>query len=400
MKSKRYFTLTILALAIAAFPVATLAAYPQTITTTNPYVNLPRPTDDPRWAAAFSHWDKRADTDEVVLALKLVEEIAKDKPDSYECQLWLCRINSLMAMRKRSDRDAYCTKSIEAGDHALELRPGDDAVRFWRFSSLILLRDLSDEEYKEVQETFSKYREVRPLPAPVDDPLWKDALSDFDARLDRDRALLAIKKFKVIDAKYPDRIEAKLHIAFAYGWLGAIETEKDPKAEQCFKGVEWARKAVEIEPRNPAASYILATTLGSYVENTGMIAIIRHSLELARSLMLVTEEEPSFLYGGFSRYFASAISVAGEVSFRVIEILGFPREMIIRLTEFAAIMEPNCMDNHYQLGRMYISLDRMDDAKKALETAINADPTVLKYYEPENRMIQRDSKVLYDKHFK
>ncbi len=400
MKSKRYLTLIILALATIVIPCAALAAYPQTISTTNPYVNLPRPTDDPRWTTVFSHWDERADTDEVVAAYDLVVKIAKEKPDCYECQLWLCRMSNLMAMRKRSDRDAYCKRGIAAGDRALELRPGDDAVRFWRYSSLILMRDLSEDEYKDVQETFSKYRDMRPLPIVEDDPMWEDALADFDARLDRDKALSAIEKFKALDAKYPDRIEAKLYIAFSYDWLGAMETEKKPKAEHCWKGAEWARKAVEIEPRNPAASYILATTLGSYAENSGLLTIIRHSLELARSLMLVTEEEPSFLYGGFSRYFASALSVTGEVSFRVIEILGFPREVIIRLTEFAAKMEPNCMDNHYQLSRLYISLDRMDDAKKALETTMNADPTVLKYYEPENRMIQRDAKLIYDKHFK
>ena len=48
-------------------------AYPQTMTTTSPHVNLPRPNDDPRWAKAFAHWDKREETEEVETALLIFE---------------------------------------------------------------------------------------------------------------------------------------------------------------------------------------------------------------------------------------------------------------------------------------------------------------------------------------
>ena len=89
------------------------AAYPQTMTTTSSHVNLPRPTDVPRWAKAFAHWDKRDDTGEVVAAFSIFEEISRDKPDSFEAQLWLSRVYYLLAVRKRGDKD-YCNKGIAA----------------------------------------------------------------------------------------------------------------------------------------------------------------------------------------------------------------------------------------------------------------------------------------------
>jgi hypothetical protein len=49
---------------------------------------------------------------------------------------------------------------------------------------------------------------------------------------------------------------------------------------------------------------------------------------------------------------------------------------------------------------MYITLGRMDQAKQALETVINGDPAILKYYEPQNRMVRKEARELYDRHFK
>ena len=69
----------------------------------------------PRWAKAFGHWNKRQDTEEVGAALALFEEFAKDKPESFEAQLWLCRVNYFIAMHKRKKRLNYCKKSIAAG---------------------------------------------------------------------------------------------------------------------------------------------------------------------------------------------------------------------------------------------------------------------------------------------
>jgi hypothetical protein len=106
------------------------------------------------------------------------------------------------------------------------------------------------------------------------------------------------------------------------------------------------------------------------------------------------------MYGGFSRYIAASLAKAGKLSFRVIEMLGFSKELIVRLTIYSTRQEPGYFDNHFRLAQMYITLDRKEEAKKSLEYVINADPAMLKYYEPENRIIQKQAQVLYDEHFK
>jgi len=375
------------------------AAYPQTMTTTSPHVNLPRPDDDPRWAKAFAHWDKREETEEAETALLILEEIAKDKPDSFEAQLWLCRVYYLMAVRKRGDK-YFSEKGVAAGDAALEIKPGDDAATVWRFSCLLLSRDLTEEEYKEVEALGAKYRSIRPLPEPDDDPLWAKAIKKYDARMDCEQAFAAIRDFKKLDAKYPDRIEPKLYLSWSYYYLGLAEPDKEKKAEFFKTGADWARKAITIETRNPAANYFFIATLGSYVEVEGTLAMVRHSMELAKALILVCEEQPTYMYGGFSRFLAASLAEAGELSFRVAEMLGFSKELIVRLTVYSTKQEPGYFDNHFRLAQMYISLGREEDAKKSLEYVIDGDPADLKYYEPENRIIQKQARKLYDENFK
>jgi hypothetical protein len=375
------------------------ASYPQTMTTTSPHVNLHRPDDDPRWAKAFAHWDKRGETEEVDAALLILEEIAKDKPDSFEAQLWLCRVYYHMAVRKRGDK-YFSKKGVAAGDAALKIKPGDDAATVWRFSSLLLSRDFTEDEYKDVEALGARYRSIRPLPEPDYDPLWAEAIKKYDARMDREQALAAICDFEKLDAKYPNRIEAKLYLSWSYYYLGLAEPDKEEKAEFFKTGADWGRKAINVEPRNPAANYFFNANLGSYTEQAGMFAMVRHSMELTEALILVCEEDPTYMYGGFSRYMAASLAKAGELSFRVAEMLGFSKELLVRLSVYSTRQEPGYFDNHFRLAQMYLTLGREEEAKKALEFVINADPAMLKYYEPENMVIQKQAKELYDEHFK
>jgi tetratricopeptide (TPR) repeat protein len=397
----RFWVMTIIvAVIITGVSSEVFAAYPQTMTTTSPFVNLPRPSDDPRWPMAFAHWDKREDTKEVLAALDIFEELARDKPESFEPKLWLCRVNYLMAMRERKERESYCNKSIAAGDAALKIKPGDDVARSWRLSSIVLIRDLTEEEYQEVAAIGLKYRPLRPLPVPDDDPLWAEAVKKYDARMDQGQALAAISDFKKLDAKYPNRIEAKLFLNWTYYYIGMIQPTDEEKAKLHGIGAKWGRKAVELEPRNPAANFAFASTLGGYAENTGMLTMIRHSIELGKAIMIVVEEDPTYMYGCFSRYLATSFSAAGELSFRVAEMLGFPQDLIIRASVFSTRQEPAYLDNYYRLGKMYLALNRKSEAKEALETVIKIDPATLKFYEAENKIFQKRARELYDEHFK
>lgn len=400
MKAQHYAAMVIIFLAVTGIAGASLAAYPQTMTTASTWVNLPRPADDPRWATAFSHWDKRKDTDEVEAALAIIEEIARDQPDNFECQLWICRMNYFMAMRKLRKRDEHCKRSIEAGARALEIKPDDDSAILWGYSSILLVRNYTEAELDKISVLALKVRQFRILAVRDDDPLWAEAIKKFDAREDRDQALAAIEVFKKIDAKHPEQIEAKIFLARTYYWLGLSGEGMMEKANWHLTGSEWARKAMDIEPRCPSANYLLSASLGSYADLMGPAIMLRHSIEITKALIVTVEEDPTFMYCGFSRFLASALAVAGELSFKIAAMLGFPEDLIIRVTTFGSVLEPACLENHLSPALMFISLGRKDEAKAALETVINADPAVLKYYEPENRVAQKEAQELYDRLFK
>lgn len=402
MTTTRKLASCILLITITGMASTSWAGYPQTLTSPPyPWVNMPRPTNDPRWAKAFEHWDKRGETEEAQSAIAIVEEIARDNPGAYEPQLWLCRMNFLMAMRDIKDRANYCKKSIAAGDQALKIKPGDMQASYWRFNSALLLRGMTEQEYQQLHKIVLPYRNVRPLPVPKSDPeLWAEAIKKWDARTDPKQARAAIEDFKKINAKRPGQIEPKMYIAMAYYYVSHFETTKEATAKVVLNGVDYARQAVQIEPRNPAANFAVALVLGHYGDNTGMVTIVRHSIEIAKSLQVVIEEDPTHLYGGFSRYIAEALAKVGEVALKVCAFLGFPEDQVSRVTIYSTKLEPACIDNHLALAKMYISFGKMDKAKKALEKVINADPAVLKYYEPENRRDQKEAREIYDKHFK
>ena len=115
---------------------------------------------------------------------------------------------------------------------------------------------------------------------------------------------------------------------------------------------------------------------------------------------MVIEEDPTHLYGGFSRYIAEALAKVGKVALQVCAFLGFPEDQVSRVTIYSTKLEPACIDNHLALAKMYISFGRANEAKKTLEKVINADPAVLKYYEPENRRDQKEAQEIYNKQFK
>ena len=121
MKKFPVYVVALLVCFYAGMTAVAHAAYPEKITTTSPYVNIKRPKDDPRWAKAFSHWDKRSSTKEVEAALAIIESISKDKPDDVLTNIWLARVYYHMAMRKRKQRDFYAKKGIAAANKALAL---------------------------------------------------------------------------------------------------------------------------------------------------------------------------------------------------------------------------------------------------------------------------------------
>lgn len=394
----RLIILTFIVLNLTVWSSPLFAAYPQTMATNAPWINLPRPTDDPRWGKAFSHWDMRGDTEEVMKAIKLFEALAADKPDEMEPQMWLCRSYYLAALRNPSERDQYATLSLKAADNALALSPGNDNVHYWRFASILLYRDLTNAEIAEVREFGKRYRHISPWPV-MNDPLFKEVAALWSNRRDRSKVVSLIELLKKIEAENPDQVEPKIWLCVAHYTMQSFEKTEEGQAKWLKIGIEYGDASIAIEPRNPAANFYSVVCKGEYGQKTNALNIARYALDIGKGLQLVVEEDPQYYFGGFARYLAAAIGETGPLVARIADMLGFPEEQIVRITTFAVNLEPDFLDNHTCLAEMYIALDNMPDAKSELLFVINADPAQLPEHEHENRYFQKDAKRLFEEYF-
>ena len=399
---KRTFIIFSIALMLlAAMPLyGTRAAYPQTITTSSPFVNLPRP-DGPHWSEAFEKWDRRKDTKNVIAAFEIFESIAEENPKNENAWLWAGRVAHMRGMRERGKkRDQWLEKSKVYCEKALDLAPHNRFATYWRYSAIVLMRELTAKEYKGLRELGKKYDHLRELPVPDDDPLWAKAMSRWDKRMERAELEKAIDVFHELEKKYPGRIEPLMWLCRGYYWMHYHADTKEKKAEWCWKATEWGRKAVDIEPRNPAANYWTAASLGQYTTNEGYFAMARYALEIGSKLKMVAEENPNYYYGGVSQYFALAIARGGKLVAKTAEVLGFTEDQIKQLSLLAREYEPRYLRNTYALGELYIYQGKMDKAEKVLKEVIEADPSLLPHFEPDNKIAQELARKLLEKHFK
>jgi hypothetical protein len=375
-----------------------LAAYPQTISTDAPWVNLPRPTDDPRWVEAFSHWDKRIDTDEVMKAIQLFKALAEDKPDEFAVHMWLCRSYYIAALRKQSKRDHYAKLSVAAGDRALAISPGEDNVFYWRAAAIAIHRELTKAEEAEIREFGKKYRQISHLPG-MRDPLFSEAAQLWKKRENQAQLETLIELLKKIEASAPNRVEPKIWLSAVYYKMCVLENTDDLKAKWSKLGIEYGQAAMEMEPRNPAANLYTASCQVEYAGISSLLHVLRYSFDIGKELMVIVEEDPLYYFGAFSRFMAVLVGGAGSVALKITETLGFPQELILRLTSFSMAYEPDFLGNYNCTAPMLLALDRNEEAKQELLIVINADPDKLPGYEPENRLSKNESQKILDKYF-
>jgi tetratricopeptide (TPR) repeat protein len=377
-----------------------VAGHSVAITTTNPFLSLPRPSGDPRWSEAFSHWQRRESTDQVKAAIRIFETLAQEQPDRLEQHLWLLRAYYMMAVRCRGkEKRDWAKKAIEQADRALKLDPENGFAKYWRWNSIIQYREFTESDFREIKEFGAQYGHLRELPVPDDDPLWQRAMNHWDARYQYQEGIKAIAIFEDLEKKYPDLIEPKLWLLRSNYWMHYAEENSVDKARWCMIAVKWGKEALEMEPRNPGVHYLVAGALGQYGSHTSFLNYVRYAYEITQHLTVVMEEDPNFYYGGLSQYLALAIARGGSLTGRMIGVVGFEEDLIVRSTLFASEYEPRYLRNYYALGELYLAQGKRDEAKKMLKKVVNSDPAELWQMEPENRVVQDIAIKLLQKEF-
>ncbi len=421
MKSTRFSIKALLILTTLVFGLlsSAYAGYPQTITTSYPFINLPRPTDDQRWAEAFSHWDKRKNTSELIAAVNIFESLANDNPSQLEPHLWLARSLYLASVREPKKAGDYLKRGIAAADKVLAIEPGNVTARFWRYNMLVFIKEFSETEYAEITEFFVQFRNLPMLPVPDDDPLWDEAVKLWKDRLNSDElqkllavvergkdvpyeeikpfyqgAIDAIKAFEKLNEKYPHRIEPKLWLALTNNWMYSYSFDFKHDVDYTEVAVHWAHKALEQEPLSPAANFLYAFCLTNYSEKS-LFTLVRNIRKIARCVNRSAEENPYFYYGGHSWLTNVGLASIGKIVIKILKIMGHSIETFEVLGRFMTNCEPNFFRSKQYLARMMKTIGKEEEAKKEFESIINSDPTVLKSWESDNRIFQyRTMKIL------
>jgi hypothetical protein len=220
-----------------------------------------------------------------------------------------------------------------------------------------------------------------------------------DARRRREAGLAAIALFAELERKRPERIEPKLWLLRSNYWMHYIEPKEEDKAKWCQSAAAWGEKALVMEPRNPAANYLTAASLGMYGSHTSFLNYVRYAPEITAKLMVVMEEDPNYFYGGVSQYFCLAMARGGTLVEKSLSLVGYPLEMVEKNTVFAANYEPRYLRNHLALAELHLVRGNKDLARQYLEKVLAGDPAALPNMMPENRVAQDLAREMLAQHF-
>lgn len=413
---KRYFTSTVLTAMIiitAAMAPDAYAVCGEKMTTTSPYMYMPCPDDDPRWEQAFTHWRKRKNIKDVMAALSIFEDIAADNPDNTDVGAWLGWAYFIAASRHRSKREQYAEKGIAATNKVLAEDPDNMHAMNWKNANTVLIKDSTVVEYAEINAGYRKFYHLREIPVPTGDPMWAQAMKLWDTRLTaqdfekveariedgealtdenmkhvQEKGKAVIAMFEKLEKKYPDRIEPKLWLSRSCYWMTQVTIDPKDISDWGKAGMEWGLKALEMEPLNAAGNNFHNLNTAEYSMNKSYAIVVKYSRQMGQELLWLIEEDPNYYYCAFSRYFAAAIALAPKLVFSVADFLGYPREIMERLTDFAANVHPDFLANHHYFARMKYAMGHKEEARKIAKNIVKADATLLKHQESENRLFQ------------
>ena len=207
-------------------------------------------------------------------------------------------------------------------------------------------------------------------PAPAAAPLGP-LTSESDA-LYAERAALAkakearAKLIAALDAG-EDAFEANWRLARVSYWIGDHTGAADLKKKTFLEGIEYAKKAIAIDPKRPDGHFWLGVCYGVYGEAKGVLKSLSLVKPIKAEMRRVLEIDPAYDRGGADR-------VLGRVYHQLPGFAGGSEKLSLQHLEKAVEYGPRVGLNLIYLADTYLSLDRVEDARKALETILTMEP--------------------------
>ena len=198
-------------------------------------------------------------------------------------------------------------------------------------------------------------------------PLIAEGDALYAERADLDKAKEARSKYEAALAAGEDAFEASWRLARVNYWIGDHTAAKDQKKAIFLKGVDHGKKAVELGPDRAEGHFWLGVCYGVYGEAKGVLKSLSLVKPIKEAMRRVLEIDPAYDRGGADR-------VLGRVYHEVPKIAGGSEKTSLEHLLKAVEYGPRVGLNLLYLADTYVSLDRVDDARAALETILTMEP--------------------------
>lgn len=188
-------------------------------------------------------------------------------------------------------------------------------------------------------------------------------------------------------AKDKGDFEAAWKLARACYWLGGHVAEGD-RRKQYERGIEAARRAVDLRPKRPEGHFWMAADMGAMAESFGLRAGIRYRGPIKQALETVLQIDPAFQQG-------SADRALGRWYFRVPRLFGGSRDKAIEHLQRSLTYAPQSTATRYFLAETLLEMDRRDEARREAEQVLDAP--LHPDWTPEDREFKQKAKALLER---
>jgi len=198
-------------------------------------------------------------------------------------------------------------------------------------------------------------------------PLIRQSDELYTERADLAKAKEALAKLEEALTAGEDAYSAYWRMARLEYWIGDHTANGEAKKKLFLQGVEHAKRAVELDPDKADGHFWLGVCYGVYGEAKGVLKSLSLVKPIKAAMRRVLEIDPAYDRGGADR-------VLGRVFHEVPRIAGGSEktslEHLLKSVEYG----PRVGLNLLYLADTYISLDRVEEARKTLETLLTMEP--------------------------
>jgi len=189
----------------------------------------------------------------------------------------------------------------------------------------------------------------------------------YAGRADLAKAKEAQAKYEAALAASEDDYGANWRLSRVLYWIGDHTPGDGAKATIFRQGVERAKKAVELGPDKADGHFWLGVCYGVYGEAKGVLKSLSLVKPIKAAMRRVLEIDPAYDRGGADR-------VLGRVFHELPGIAGGSEKTSLEHLLKAVAYGPRVGLNLLYLADTYVSLGRIDDARKTLETILTVEP--------------------------